>query len=75
MVSGGDQKLILPFSVYIENKDLIPHNKHIDNNNTFANIKIYCFGNEVRFPETKIRVSGNPLRAMNETNIQLAMVL
>ena len=43
--------------------------------NTFANIKICCFGNEVRFPETYIRVSGNPLRAMNETNIQLAMVL
>ena len=44
-------------------------------NNAFANIKIYCFGNEVRFPETKIRVSGNTLRSIPETNIQLAMVL
>jgi len=43
--------------------------------NTFANLKNSCFGNEVRFPETYIRVSGNPLRAMNETIIQLAKVL
>jgi hypothetical protein len=45
--------------------------------NTFANAKIGCFGNEGRFPETKVTlwVSGNPLRSIPETTIELAKVL
>jgi len=49
--------------------------KTFTNHNTFANARICCFGNEVRFPETQVRVSGNPLRSIPETNIELAKVL
>jgi hypothetical protein len=47
--------------------------KLADVNNTFA--KNWGEGNEVRFPQTYIRVSGNPFHAMNETTTQLAKVL